>query len=711
MEQLTQLLKDGTMQLQQVPIPTPDYGQVVVQNYYSAISIGTEGKTVSDARKGLIGKALSRKAEVQKVIKSAQILGILNTYALVMNKLDSPQGLGYSTSGKVVAVGEGVTTIKLGDYVACAGANHAEYVVVNENLAAPLPNESYIKEASLTTLGAIALQGVRQANLHLGESCVVIGLGLIGQLTLQLLRGSGVNAIGVDVDTKTVQRAIANGFEHCYTTNTSSLINTIQHLTNGFGADAVIITASTTSNDPMELAGNVARRKAAIIIVGAVPTGFERPNYFKKELEVKMSCSYGPGRYETNYEQKGLDYPIEYVRWTENRNMQAFINLLYSGQINLNNIITHEYSFDNCITAYNDLMSKQITACGVVLKYDVAKSSKGIAVITTPTPQRENVIVAGFIGAGSFAQNFILPNLGPIITLDTVVTTSPITASNAQNKYKFATASCTANDVLSNDKINTVFVITRHDSHAKFVIEAIKNNKNVFVEKPLCLHPHELTEIEELIQLTNYNKTLLVGYNRRFAPLTTQLVKQLNTALPISMLYRVNAGYIPANHWTQDLAVGGGRLHGEVCHFVDYCMFVNNSSITAVSATATSNQEGVEDSYTLLLQFANGNSANVIYSSLGSKEQAKEYIEVHNSQQSWVLDDYKTLTHYASKTTVTKSPNQNKGHALELQLFATTLQTGATAPIALQELLHISKVMFAIQHSIASNGERVLINQ
>ncbi|MBC7412554.1 MAG: bi-domain-containing oxidoreductase [Bacteroidia bacterium] len=704
MEQLTQLLKDGTMQLQQVPMPQPDYGQIVVQNYYSAISIGTEGKTVSDARKGLIGKALSRKQEVHKVLKSAQTLGILTTYKLVMNKLDSPQGLGYSTSGKVIAVGEGVTTIKLGDYVACAGANHAEYVVVNENLAAPLPNANYIKEASLTTLGAIALQGVRQANLHLGENCVVIGLGLIGQLTLQLLRSAGIKAIGVDVDTLCVKRAIENGFEHCYTTNVPALNNTILHLTNGFGTDAVIITASTQSNDPVELAGNIARRKAAVVIVGAVPTGFERANYFKKELELKMSCSYGPGRYESNYEQKGLDYPIEYVRWTENRNMQAFIDLVYTQKINLSIIITHEYKFDNCISAYNDLMSKQITACGVVLKYDVAKQSKVIAVVTTAASNKQNTLIAGVVGAGSFAQNFILPTINGIAKLDTVVTTSPISASNAQLKYKFNTASCNANDVFSNANINTVFVVTRHDSHAKYVMDAIKSNKNVFVEKPLCLHPQELAEIEHLIQLTNYNKMLLVGYNRRFAPLTTQLVKQLNTALPISMYYRVNAGYVPANHWTQDLAVGGGRLHGEVCHFVDYCMYINNSKITAVSATATANHDHVEDSYTIMLSLENGNSATVIYSSLGSKEQAKEYIEVHNAQQSWVLNDYKTLTHFGNKETVTKSPNQNKGHAIELQLFTTALQEGGLAPIPLHELLHISKVMFAIEASILGKG-------
>ncbi|MEQ1732549.1 MAG: bi-domain-containing oxidoreductase [Bacteroidia bacterium] len=704
MEQLTQLLKDGTMQLQQVPMPQPDYGQIVVQNYYSAISIGTEGKTVSDARKGLIGKALSRKQEVQKVLKSAQTLGILTTYKLVMNKLDSPQGLGYSTSGKVIAVGEGVTTIKLGDYVACAGANHAEYVVVNENLAAPLPNANYIKEASLTTLGAIALQGVRQANLHLGENCVVIGLGLIGQLTLQLLRSAGIKAIGVDVDALCVQRAIANGFEHCYTTNAPALNNTILHLTNGFGTDAVIITASTQSTAPVELAGNIARRKAAVVIVGAVPTGFERANYFKKELELKMSCSYGPGRYESNYEQKGLDYPIEYVRWTENRNMQAFIDLVYTQKINLATIITHEYNFDNCISAYNDLMSKQITACGVVLKYDVAKSSQAIAVVTTPTSTKQNTLVAGFVGAGSFAQNFILPTINGIATLDTVVTTSPISASNAQLKYKFTTASCNANDVFSNTNINTVFVVTRHDSHAKYVMDAIKSNKNVFVEKPLCLHPQELAEIEHLIQLTNYNKMLLVGYNRRFAPLTTLLVKQLNTTLPISMHYRVNAGYVPANHWTQDLAVGGGRLHGEVCHFVDYCMYINNSKISAVSATGTTNHDHVTDSYTIMLSFENGNSATVLYSSLGSKEQAKEYIEVHNAQQSWILNDYKTLTHYGNKETITKSPNQNKGHATELQLFANALQQGGTAPIPLHELLHISKVMFAIEASILGKG-------
>jgi predicted dehydrogenase/threonine dehydrogenase-like Zn-dependent dehydrogenase len=644
MEQLTQNLKDGKMQLLEVPFPVLSSGQVLVRNHYSLISAGTEGKTVKDARLSYIGKARARKEEVKKVIDAAKTFGILNTYKMVMNKLDAPSSLGYSTAGEIIAVAPDVTEFRVGDLVACGGnsAVHAEVIAVPVNLCVKLNDKIALQHACFTTLGAIALQGIRQADLRLGENCVVIGLGLVGQLTVQMLKAGGIKTIGIDIDQRMVDLALHTDIDAAFTRNSEDLESSINNITNGYGTDAVIITAGTDSLDPVDLAGALCRKKGKVVIVGAVPTGFKRPNYFKKELDLRMSCSYGPGRYDTEYEEGGIDYPYGYVRWTENRNMAAFVDLIATGKINLTNLLTHTFDFKEAPAAYDLIMNKTEPFVGMILKYDINKPLQQKVNLSNPSYTQSDV-VAGMIGAGSFGQNFLLPALkNTPAKLSGIVTARPNNARNIADKNQFAFASGNAQDIFSNKDINTVFIATRHETHAGYVMQALQSGKNVFVEKPLCLTEEELVQIQH--EFTKHNCRVMVGFNRRFAPMIQTIKKTFSSSNPIAINYRINAGVIPADHWVHDLKVGGGRIVGEACHFIDLCMFLAGSKLTTISAVALNDAQKLNDTVCFNLQFENGSTASVSYFSNGNKSINKEYLEVFGSGIVAVLDDFKTLT-------------------------------------------------------------------
>ncbi|MEO0310997.1 MAG: hypothetical protein RIQ89_654, partial [Bacteroidota bacterium] len=566
MEQLTQNLKDGKMQLLEVPYPALSSGCVLVRNHFSLISAGTEGKTVKDARLSYIGKARARKEEVKKVIEAARTFGIMNTYRMVMNKLDSPSALGYSTAGQIIAVAADVRDLKVGDWVACGGqsAVHAEVVAVPINLVVKVDEQVPLSHACFTTLGAIAMQGIRQADVRLGENAVVIGLGLLGQLTIQILNAAGVKTIGIDVDKKMVQLAQSNGATLAIERTNPALESLINDCTDGYGTDAVIITAGTDSTDPIDLAGVLCRKKGKVVVVGAVPTGFKRPNYFKKELDLRMSSSYGPGRYDMEYEEGGIDYPIAYVRWTENRNMQAFVELLKYKKIDLHNLLTHTFEFENAPSAYDLIINKTEPYVGMVLKYNVQKRlAKEIPLNQQSYSANEANI--GLIGAGSFGQNFLLPAMKGHGNFISVCTARPNNARNIADKYGFKNCTGEATSVMKNNEVNTIFIATRHDSHAAYVLEGIKNNKNVFVEKPLCLTIPELEEIKTAYESANVR--VMVGFNRRFAPLVKKIKSTLHEKQPIAINYRINSGNIPADHWVHQPNIGGGRIIGEACHF------------------------------------------------------------------------------------------------------------------------------------------------
>jgi polar amino acid transport system substrate-binding protein len=709
MEQLTQNLKDGYMQLLEVPFPILNSGCVLVRNHFSIISAGTEGKTVKDARLGYIGKAMARQEEVKKVIKTAKTIGIVDTYKLMMNKLDSPSPLGYSCSGEIIAIADDITEFKIGDKVACAGAGavHAEVVAVPKNLCVKLPEHVTCDEASFSTIGAIAMQGIRIADLRLGETCAVIGLGLIGQLTMQMLNASGVKSIGIDINKTTVDLSKELGADYAFERNTDGLENLIKELTSGQGVDAVIITAATSSHDPVDFAGEICRRKGKVIIVGSVPTGFKRTYFYKKELELKMSCSYGPGRYDANYEENGIDYPYGYVRWTENRNMQAFVDLVQNKKINLKKLTSHVFNFNDAPKAYQLILDKTESYTGILLKYDVSKILKSKVELkkSTPNPSEPNI---GFIGAGSFANNVLLPALKGNCNFIGVASNKGNNARYTADKYEFNYCTDKSEELIADKNCNTIFVATRHDSHAHYVMEAIKHKKHVFVEKPLCLTEDELIQIQELQKDTN--TFVMVGFNRRFAPHIQKVKSLISHNQAVAINYRINSGTIPPEHWIHNKHIGGGRIVGEACHFIDLVSFIAGSKIVSVSANELLSVNNLRDTLIVNLKMENGSIATISYFSNGSKELAKEYLEIFTNGQSIVINDFKTMSIYGKSVKTTSLSNQDKGHKEEVTIFLDAIKKGKACPIPFNETYNAMLTTFKVEESIAKNGEQIFIS-
>ena len=714
MKQLTQKLGSGDMVIQEIPYPQLGRGMIMVKNHYSIISAGTEGSTVQSARKSLISKAKERPKQVKQVIDALKKQGPIQTYRAVMKKLDAYSPLGYSCSGEVIEVGEGVTEFKLGDKVACAGvgyANHAEIVSVPINLSVKLDKAANLKDAAYNTLGAIAMQGVRQADMRLGENCVLVGLGLLGQLTALILRASGVNVIGIDISEVAVNLVKDNNIcDFAFTRNTPGLSEKIGQLTKGLGADSVIISAGTSSLDPINFAGSIARKKAKVVALGVIPTGFDRdPFWYRKELTLEMSCSYGPGRYDLNYEEKGIDYPAPYVRWTQNRNMQAFQELLATKRIDISHMSTHEFAFDEAPKAFDLVVSRAEPFIGIALKYDTNKShSKSKIVIEDSKGKPTSKVNISFIGAGSYAQGNLLPNIPKTSQVSKigVLTNSGTTSKRVAEKFKFDFCATLENDVLD-EKTNTVFVATRHDSHGTYVLKALEQNNHVFVEKPLCLNEFELDKIIEAQQQSQM--AVMIGFNRRFSPLT-QKIKNVVGSGPMSMIYRINAGSIPSDNWLQDIEIGGGRILGEACHFIDYLTYINGSLPTKVSAQVLADPENLNDTVNIMLQFENGSTGVLCYYSNGAKSLSKEYIEIYSSGISVILDDFKSLTiHSKGKPSKFKLWNQNKGQKEMIDSFFNGIIDNGEAPIAFSDVVSVTRACFRVLDSIKNGGQLILI--
>ena len=780
MQQLTQKLSNGEMTVQEMPAPVLGKGMVLVKNHYSLISAGTEGSTASTARKSLIGKAKERPQQVKQVLEVLAQQGPVQTYRAVTKKLEAYSPLGYSSAGEVMAVGEGVSGFTMGDWVACAGAgyaNHAEIIAVPVNLCVKIPENTDLKAASYNTLGAIALQSIRQADLRLGETCAVIGLGLLGQLTGLMLKASGVNVIGIDVSEPPVKLAQEHFAGLALTRNTPGIENQIAEYTNGLGADAVIIAAATTSTDPINFAGAIARKKGKVVILGAVPTGFERdPHWYKKELQLLMSCSYGPGRYDLNYEEKGIDYPAAYVRWTEKRNMEAFQQLLANGSINLDYLTTHEFSLQDAPKAYDMIVNKSEPYLGIILKYDTEKPVQLKNKVITGSSKPVSKINIGFIGAGSYAQGNLLPNIpqkNSDIVCKGVLTNSGTTSKRVAERFGFEFCTSNEKEILENPDINTLFIATRHDSHAEYVLKGLQAGKHIFVEKPLCLTKEELERIIEAMSLRgeaprnegasakqpveiSSNRTknnevqrslprqpvgppqkkpneeptandeqiasslpadasrndgpksvLMVGFNRRFSALSTTLKKQMGSG-HMSMIYRVSAGHIPGDTWIQDMEIGGGRVIGEACHFIDYLTWLNGSLPVSVYASALPDAGGHNDTVNINITFANGSTGVVAYYANGPKSMPKEYIEVFHNGSSGVINNFKELRLFGKSKQKKKLLNLDKGQKQMVKQFLQSLITGKPL-IPFEEIVAVTKATFAVLESIKT-GQVVKID-
>jgi polar amino acid transport system substrate-binding protein len=706
MKQLIQNFKTGELYVDEIPMPSISKGMVMVENKFSLISAGTERGTVSVAQSSMIGKAKKRPDLVKQVFENVKKEGLKATIDKVKTKLDSPKALGYSTAGVVLSSMDFNNKFKAGDRVACAGqdyASHAEIVSIPQNLVAKIPDNVSFEEASFTTVGAIALQGVRQAEPTLGENICVIGLGLIGQITCQLLKANGCNVFGIDLSQKMIDLTNENNYATALNRNDENLIAAASSFTNGYGFDKVIITAAAPTNDPIALSAEILRKKGAVIMVGAVKMDVPRdPHFFRKELDLKMSCSYGPGRYDVKYEEEGNDYPIGYVRWTEQRNMEAFLQLLSNKSIDLKPLITHTFDIAEAEKAYDLVLGKvQEPYIGILLKYNKREGSNITCVEVKNNPVKD--INIGFIGAGSFAQSYLVPNAKNHGSLDTVCTSKGITSKSVAEKFGFNNSSSAANDVISKDVINTVFIATQHDTHAEYTLEALKAKKKVFVEKPLAMNMDELEKIVKTYSELE-NPFLMVGFNRRFADVCVEGKKEFaGIGEPLVMNFRVNGGNIPKTHWIQNEA-GGGRIIGEVCHFIDLMQFFTDAKPIKVYADCIdANIDTIknDDNLNVSIKFDDGSVGNLVYTANGDKGMPKERFEVFGGSTVLVIDDFKSGTVYKDSK-VKKISNSGKGHKQEVDAFCNAIKNGKESPIGFESLVYTTLVTFKILDSIST---------
>jgi polar amino acid transport system substrate-binding protein len=703
MKQLIQNFKTGELYVDELDIPAISKGMVLVQNKFSLISAGTEKSTVDVAKASLINKAKKRPDLVKQVIANYKKEGFAATLQKVRTKLESLKALGYSTAGTVVSSMDTNGKFLPGTRVACGGADyasHASFVSVPQNLVAKIPDNVSFEEAAFTTLGAIALQGVRQANPTLGENICVIGLGLLGQITTQLLHANGCKVFGIDISDSSVSFTNKNKYAIAYNRRDANVKSAAIDFTNGYGFDKVIITAGAPDNDPIVLATELLRRKGTLVLVGAVPMDIPRePHFYKKELELKISCSYGPGRYDVKYEEEGQDYPIGYVRWTEQRNMEAFLDLLSMKMIDVKSLITHTFDIDRGTEAYDIILGKNKQPyIGMLLKYpeEDIKTAKAPRV----APAANGKLNIGFIGAGSFAQSYLVPNAKVLGNLDTVVTRTGVNAKNVAGKFGFANNSTDPDVILKNQDINTLFIATQHDTHAKYVIDGLKHNKAVFVEKPLALTYEELAEVRAAYE--SHPNTLMVGFNRRFSDVAVEAKKQFSTVRePLVMNFRVNAGFIPKEHWTQREA-GGGRIMGEVCHFIDLMQFFAGEPVKVYAENISSQNETLsQDNIAVVVKFANGSVGNLTYVANGDKGMPKEHLEIFGGNVSFVINDFRNGTLFRNNKE-TKISNTGKGHQQEVAAFLGAVKEGKEAPISFDSLYTTTLVTLKILDSLST---------
>ena len=696
MKQILQNRKTGRPFVGEVPVPALQRGRVLVRTVASLISAGTERAAVELVSKGLVQEARERPDLVKAVVAKVKNEGLLNTFTAVRDKMVASQALGYSAAGIVTAVADDVSEFQVGDRVACAGvgfASHAEMLSVPKNLCVHLPDAVSFDDGAYGTLGAIALQGVRLAEPTLGESVVVIGLGLVGQLTLQLLKANGCRVFGLDLDPSRVSLALELGADRAAVSDESAA-KEIEAWTRGRGADAVLITAATDSNQPVELAAKISRLKGRVIVVGMTGLDISRQPFFSRELKLIISMSYGPGRYDPEYEERGHDYPFAYVRWTEQRNIESFLELVGQKRVNVDRLTTHRFRIEEAERAYQLISGESSERyLGVILNYDPhAEINTRVVLNATPKPRKaENKIVLGVIGAGGYVPAMLLPHFKTEgVEFRAITTASGVSAHDVGKRFGFAYAVSGAEEVLDDPEINLVLVGTRHDLHAQLATEALERNKHVFVEKPLALDDEQLDRV--LAAAAQSKGQLMVGFNRRFSPLAQQAKKLFaERDTPLSILYRVNAGHIPKEHWTQDPVQGGGRIVGEVCHFIDLMQFLTGAppvSVFAEAVSAKSPKIVDADSVFITLRFADGSNAAVAYLSEGDKSLPKERIELFGAGKSFVLDDFRN-----GKT-------QDKGQGPQIKRICESVLAGGPPPISLEELAATTRATFRVLDSL-----------
>ncbi len=712
MFQVLQYQKTGEISIEEMPEPLCPQNGILVKNLYSLISAGTERSSVEKAQSSLFSRIKKQPEDVKLVLEFLKKEGIKSTLNRVQNKLDSFKVLGYSSAGIVIE--SDCSEFSPGDRVACAGAgyaNHSEIVAIPKNLAAKIPDIVDFEDAAYTTLASIAMQGVRQSEPQIGENVAVIGLGLIGLITVQLLKSNGVNVIGMDINTDNFELAKELGAERTTLSNNDA-VDVCRSFSNGMLLDSVLITAATDSNQPIELAMNITRKKGKVVIVGAVGMNVPRGPFYMKEIDLRISSSYGPGRYDSSYEELGIDYPFAYARWTENRNMQSVLKLLSNNSINFKKITSHKFEVKDAADAYNLITGKTTGKyLGILLKYNELNSSARVKKVSIKSNKKDKLGFS-FIGLGSFAQNHLLPpllnsGLSPI----GVANQNPATAKSLAEKNKFSFFATDYKEVINDKNTDIVFCATRHDSHSKIVVDCVKAGKPIFVEKPLAINTQQLSEIVE-----EYNKkpvNVMCGFNRRFSESFIQIKKFLEGSnYPLTMIYRINAGFIPKDHWVQHTNQGG-RIIGEVCHFIDTMVYVNGSLPTKIFAENVSSNSSKEifdrDNVIINIKFLNGSIGTIIYTAVGASQLSKEYFEAHTERKSCIMDNFENVSLLSSNEKRIIKMDGDKGIRNEVKAFIASINEGKNSPIQFEELVKVTESTFAVIESLESGRPIFLI--
>ena len=699
MKQVLQQARSGEIAVMDVPAPKLLPGCVLVRMAASLVSAGTERASYEFASKNLLQKAKARPDLVAEVFDKIRRDGLFSAVSAARSRLDQPNALGYSSSGTVIEVGEGITDLNIGDRVACAGASyavHAEFACVPRLLAARIPQCAVsFENAAFTTLGAVALHGVRTAEVKLGDVVVVIGLGLVGQLTVQILKAAGCRVLGMDIATERAEQAYRLGADDV-SISRDGLRDLCRQHSNGHGADAVLITAETPSSEPVALAGEAARDRAIVVAVGTVGMEIQRKLYFEKELDFRVSRSYGPGRYDSAYEQKGRDYPVGYVRWTETRNMEAFLQLLSAGKVDVKSLITHRFPIECAQNAYDLITGKTGQPfLGVLITYPAqAEARQEIRLRgNTSVLAREKSLAIGVLGAGNFAMSTLLPALKQVrgVEMTGVCAANGSHARHAAEKFGFRYCASDEYKVINDPGINAIVIATRHHLHANQVLTALAAGKHVFCEKPLCLNEIDLQKIVHAHEASSRDLLLMVGFNRRFAPLGLRMkafLKQIKE--PLALHYRVNAGLVARDHWVNDPEQGGGRILGEVCHFVDFLSFLAGSlPIEVETKSVSSFDQNADENVIISMRFASGSQGTISYLSNGDRSYSKERVEVFGGGAVAVLEDFRRLelVRHGKKQTFRSRFRQDKGHRAELEAFAAAIHSGGEIPIPFEEIV------------------------
>ncbi len=706
MKQIIQDLKNGETILEEVPVPTPKSGSVLIKTTKSLVSLGTERMLVEFGKANFISKARQQPDKVKMVLDKVKTDGLKPTMEAVFNKLNQPLPLGYCNVGEVTAIGKGVTEFKVGDRVASNG-NHAEYVNIPKNLVAKIPDNVTDEEAAFTVIGSIGLQGIRLLDPTFGETIVVVGLGLIGLVTAELLLANGCNVIGFDFDPEKVRIANEKGVIAINPSEGTDQVKFIESYTNDVGADGVIITASNKSNEIISQSARMCRKRGRVVLVGVIGLDISRADFYEKEISFQVSCSYGPGRYDEEYEQKGNDYPIGYVRWTEKRNFEAILNAISKGTLKVKPLITERVSLKEFQKIYGDMSNSRSIAS--ILEYDKTKEPTCTVTITNKSFEGKKGVI-GIIGAGNFTSSTVLPNLKKIdAQVKYIASSGGLSSTIMAKRHSIAKSTSNYKDILKDEEVDLIFITTKHNTHASMVLETIRAQKSVFVEKPLALSEDELEAI--IAEYKNHNVNISVGFNRRFAPLAKNMKKFLgNDNTPINIVATMNAGFIPADVWVHDMEVGGGRIIGEACHYIDLCTYLTGSRVKAVCMNAMGKYpKENSDNASILLRYENGSNAVINYFANGSKAYSKERVEVYSQERTLIMDNWRKLKSYGFKNGKNSSSKQDKGHFNQFQELITQQQKGEKAIIPFDEIVNTTRASFAAIESL-KQGKWVGVN-